>query len=94
MSHKICSRLALNYAKNFKQLRRYLTSDQNSVKKLNEEEENKPSILKRISGYEKKTEKTPRKGPFKYYFDDEERDKKKIVFYENFFGELYCFILD
>jgi hypothetical protein len=93
MYHKICNRLTLNYVKNFKQLGRYLTSDQNSLKKTNEAE-TKPSILERIPGFEKKTEKAPRKGPFKYYFDDEERDKKKIVFYENFFGEIFFVILD
>lgn len=28
-----------------------------------------------------------RKKPFKFYFDDEEREKSKIVFYEEFFDQ-------
>jgi hypothetical protein len=93
MSYKIlCNRNFL--LNNLNLSRRLLTSDQ-SIKKVSEQdikqepkqESTNPVILDKIpESSNKNQENTSRKTPFKYYFDDEERDKTKIVFYEKFFG--------
>lgn len=93
MSYKIlCNRNFL--LNNLNLSRRLLTSDQ-SIKKVSEQdikqepkqESTNPVILDKIpESSNKNQENTTRKTPFKYYFDDEERDKTKIVFYEKFFG--------
>jgi hypothetical protein len=93
MSYKIiCNRNFL--LNNLNLSRRLLTSDQ-SIKKVSEQdikqepkrESTKPVILDKIpESSNKDQENTTSKTPFKYYFDDEERDKTKIVFYEKFFG--------
>ena len=65
------------------------TPSSNNDSIVDESKESKPEI------YEKKKDsvqiegkrKVTRKKPFKHYFDDEERDKNKIVFYEQFFDE-------
>ena len=78
MSYKICNQLVIRLTKNFQPnfSCRYLTSDQNSIKKFNEKE-NKPSLSKILIDNENKKEKSSRKGPFKFYFDDEERELEK-----------------
>ena len=78
-----------------KQINRYLTTD-NSIQPTSSpsspqkaDKPKQPTLLEKLSQQTKDTkEKPPRKGPFKYYFEDEERDRSKIVFYENFFGNL------
>ncbi len=65
-----------------------LSSDNNSItQNTNEPEEPKQIISDKLSTDEKSSarRRVTRKQPFKYYFDEEERDKNKIVFYEEFF---------
>ena len=84
MSRKILNGVISKHFIKLKQFNRCLSSE-NSIKKV-DETQTKPSLLEKLTQSEKTKEKPVRKGPFKYYFDDEERDKNKIVFYENFFG--------
>jgi hypothetical protein len=61
-------------------------SSNNEIKKF---KENISSSLQVVDEQFKTedTHKSPPKTPFKYYFEDEERDKNKIIFYENFFDK-------
>lgn len=88
---KSYKRVLFNHLTNH--INRYLASDSSiqpdassSFPKKVEDKQTQPTLLEKLSRSEKTKEKSARKGPFKYYFEDEERDKSKIVFYENFFG--------
>lgn len=45
-------------------------------------------MIVKVKGEDKEDEKEERKGPFKYYQDSEERDKKQIMFYEEYFDKI------
>ena len=76
--------LKCNSFLNTLQINRSLLSN-DSLKKTDENETNPEIIQKTPDKLEIKKKRAHRKTPFKYYFDDEERDKTKIVFYEKFF---------
>lgn len=87
MIQGIINRNALRFGCFYKtlQINRSLSSN-GSLKKTNEGEVEAEIIQKTSDDeLEGKKKRTPRKTPFKYYFDDDERDKTKIVFYEKFF---------
>lgn len=65
-----------------------LYSSDNSIKKL-DEDDIKPIIYDKPPPVKEqaRTKRVTRKKPFKHYFDEEERDKGKIVFYEEFFDQ-------
>ena len=71
-----------------KHLSRANSSD-NKIKPISVDDKTQQTQL-----YEKKeetnqsdTQQPPFRKPFKYYFDSEERDKTKIVYYEEFFDQ-------
>ena len=66
---------------------RYLSSSEDSIKKINQEEINPIIYNKPVSSEQSSKKRVTRKKPFKFYFDDEEREKNKIVFYEEFFDQ-------
>lgn len=64
--------------------------DQNKPNEKKLETIKKPILTRLIFAEEKKSNKEKndgeqRKGPFKNYFESEERDKKQIMFYEEYF---------
>lgn len=60
--------------------------EENKLKKVDDSQKNEAQIYDKPP--EPKTKRrVTRKQPFKFYFDDEEREKSKIVFYEEFFDQ-------
>jgi hypothetical protein len=62
------------------------STENNTLKKVDDNKSNGAQIYDK-SPESKTKRRVTRKQPFKYYFDDEEREKSKIMFYENFFDQ-------